>query len=673
MRKVLLLVIGLTPVLLWGQAQRKVLIEHFTNASCGPCAAQNPGFHTLLSGNTENVVALKYQAPFPGYDPMNEVNPDQVDTRSTYYDLSGVPTAWIDGVLPDNDYANGLGAWNITGNSGYAGGPYGYNQAALDYAADLATPITIELTHSLNAALDEIEITAVVTNIGATDFTATAGRFHVVLVEKTVAYLSAPGSNGETEFHNVMRRMYPNATGTPLTSLAAGASQTFTFTEPLPDYIADKREIGVIAFYQNNTDQAVYQAAFSEPQAIANALDAAIAGNLTVEPTGLCGAIIVPTVSITNNGDQDITSLEIGLTVNGNAEGTQSWTGTLEPGESTTIAFPEYALNGTSALGFVILEANGETTDINALNNESPISSYASISEEVYGTSLTEDNEDYEFEYPSIAVFQTTPPSSITGPATFLSLNYVELTGDNNGSAGGYGESDRSLFINFYQWDPSAAGAAASASLIYPKIDFSEVTDGYLKFDRSHARYAGFTTNDRFQVLASTDCGATWEIVYNKAGTALATQPNSEPFYLPTAESWVTDSVSLSTYDGAPEVMLQFKAITDWGNNLYIDNINVAGITVGTNDLEDLLAGKVAVFPNPTNTSVNIEFELVNATGVTIDILNTNGQLVTTLDANRDYAAGKYIRTWNPENAGVYMARIRTAFGESTQRIIVTR
>ena len=93
---------------------------------------------------------------------MNESNPDQVDTRSTYYNLTGVPTVWIDGVLPGDSYGGGIGDWDVAGG-GYEGGPYGYNQAVLAYAAAQTTPITIDLTHSLNAALDEITITAVVT------------------------------------------------------------------------------------------------------------------------------------------------------------------------------------------------------------------------------------------------------------------------------------------------------------------------------------------------------------------------------------------------------------------------------------------------------------------------------------------------------------------------------
>ncbi len=673
MRKVLLLVVGLLPVFAWGQAQRTVLIEHFTNASCAPCAAQNPDFHALLSDNTTNVVAIKYQAPFPGYDPMNEANPTQVDTRSTYYGLTGVPTAWIDGALPGDSYGGGIGDWDVAGG-GYEGGPYGYNQAVLAYAAALPTPITIDLTHSLNATLDEITITAVVTNSGATDFTVASGRFHVVLVEKEVAYFEAPGSNGETVFHNVMRRMYPGDTGSALNTIAAGASVTFTFTEPLPTYIADKREVGVIAFYQDNATKSVYQAAFSQPQPIANALDASFAGNLTVDPVGLCGATIVPVVSITNNGEAAITSLEIGLAVNGSAVATESWTGTLAAGASQTITFEEYALNGTSSVSFVILEVNGEATDLNALNNVSPSESYSSISNEIYGIELIEDNEDYINTYPTIAVIEEAIPDGEFGSGTFESRSIDEMPVDSPDDLGGYGLSERSLFVNFFQWNPAGA-TNDEGTMTYPKLDFSNTTNGYLKFDRSHARYTepGFVSSDRLQILASPDCGATWTIVYDKAGAQLATRPNQDTYYVPPANGWVTDSVALSAFDGTPELNIQFKAISNWGNNLYIDNINISGLVVGTNDIENLLAGKVAVFPNPAKMMVNIEFELVAATPVTIEILNVNGQLVETLDLNRDYAAGQYIRTWNPENAGVYMARIRTQLGESTQRIIVAR
>jgi len=35
------------------QSQRMVLIEEATNASCGPCASQNPAFDILLNQNRD--------------------------------------------------------------------------------------------------------------------------------------------------------------------------------------------------------------------------------------------------------------------------------------------------------------------------------------------------------------------------------------------------------------------------------------------------------------------------------------------------------------------------------------------------------------------------------------------------------------------------------------------
>ena len=50
------------------QSQRLVLIEEFTNASCPPCAAQNPAFNILLSNNTVKAISIKYQTNWPGVE-----------------------------------------------------------------------------------------------------------------------------------------------------------------------------------------------------------------------------------------------------------------------------------------------------------------------------------------------------------------------------------------------------------------------------------------------------------------------------------------------------------------------------------------------------------------------------------------------------------------------------
>ncbi|HKK89246.1 MAG TPA: hypothetical protein VJ917_10370, partial [Saprospiraceae bacterium] len=53
----------------FGQTQRTVLLEEFTNASCPPCEAQNPDYNALIEANRDRIVSIKYQTSFPGYDP----------------------------------------------------------------------------------------------------------------------------------------------------------------------------------------------------------------------------------------------------------------------------------------------------------------------------------------------------------------------------------------------------------------------------------------------------------------------------------------------------------------------------------------------------------------------------------------------------------------------------
>ncbi len=672
MKKFLLLSLLALPALLWSQAQRTVLIEEFTNASCPPCEAQNPNFNALLDGNTDKVIPLKYQASFPGYDPMYEQNSVQIDARQDYYNLSGVPTAWIDGVLPDNDYGGGVGAWNITSSSGYAGGPYGYNQAAVDYAYGLTTPIEMELSHSLSEDLLTVTIDVKIKNVSAEEFSLGTGKLHVAVTEHVVTFPEPPGSTSELEFYEVMRKMYPDQNGSDLTAIAAGDSLEFHFEEALPAYIYNYGEIAVVAFVQDNTDKAVYQAAFSEPQAVEGFPDAGVASG-TAAPTGLCGATITPVIEISNAGNVDITSFDAGYSIDGAPTVVQSWTGTLAPGATETVTFDEVALpGGTSEVSYIVDNVNG-TTDYNTLNNNPTPDMFVSLSDTPVGTELLEDNEAYNAEYPTSAVVNPPIPAGGFGFGTFLALSGADLPVATTDPIGGYGASDKSIFINFYQWNPAETNAADEGTMTYQKIDLTGQSNVMLTFDRAGAQYQG--SQDRLQILVSEDCGDTWAIVHDIQGEDLATVPgHTEAYYAPAAGEWATDMVDLSAYDNAPEINVQFKAISSWGNQTYLDNINLVGTSTSTNNPANLLAGKVEIYPNPVETAANIEFELVESSRVTIKVYDLSGKLITTLEDGAFYQSGDYIKTWkNPTASGLYMVRITTEFGEVSKRISVMK
>src|ERR1035437_2179900 len=86
-----------TAILGFSQSQRFVMFEEFTNASCGPCASQNPAFDALLNSNTSKCTSIKYHTNWPGVDPMNAQNPTDAGARVTYYQVTGVPYACMDG------------------------------------------------------------------------------------------------------------------------------------------------------------------------------------------------------------------------------------------------------------------------------------------------------------------------------------------------------------------------------------------------------------------------------------------------------------------------------------------------------------------------------------------------------------------------------------------------
>lgn len=652
------------------QVARKVLLEEFTNASCGPCASQNPDFNALLDANEDKAIAIKYQAPFPGFDPMNQNNPDEVSTRLDYYsDLTGVPTAYINGFAGDDAYADGAGAWDIAGG-GYAGGPYGYNQAVIDFAYAIMTPISISVDHNISDDLSTISIDITITNTSAEDFALAAGKLHVALVEKEVSFATAPGSNGETEFYDVMVKMYPNADGTDLAMIPAGESVTFNMEEAIPNYIYNYGNLEVVAFVQDNTDKVVHQVEISNAKALTgDYIDAAVA-SATDTPVELCNAAITPTIIVSNEAAIAITSFDASYYLNGGDPIVQSWTGSIAEGESETITFDEIVLpGGTSTVAYAVTNINGGQPDFNSSNNNIAPDVFTSLSSVAVGTSIQEDNEDYEtLEYPTAGVVNPPIPADGFGWGTFTVVSQDNFANP-PGPLGGYGASEKSIWINYYQWNPAEANAAADGTLTYDKIDLSGMTNATLVYDRAGGRYSG--SNDQLQVLISTDCGDTWAIVQDIAGADLATvDGHTEALFLPTSEQWETDIIDLGAYDGAESVYLQFKAISNWGNSAFLDNIQLTAVTA-TNEIVDLL-DKVSVYPNPATTYANIEFELTEETPVSMEVFDVAGHLVTVLENGQKYNAGSYVKEWRDIQAkGIYFVKIKTSYGETMKKVTV--
>lgn len=224
------------------QVPRTMLVEHFSNASCGPCAAQNPALQALLNSNP-GLVYLKYQVNWPGSDPMNAHNPSQVNVRVNYYDVIGVPTTVFEG--------------NV-----YKGSPASFNQTIINNRASVSSPFSLSVSKRFSTAMDSIYVTAIYRKEADTSNSGVYVR--IAVLEKLIHFNTAPGSNGEKDFHHVMKRMLPNGVGTAIpTSLAVGEYDTIELGWKLTN-IYDTDQLMAVAFIQNINNNNVYQAASSE-------------------------------------------------------------------------------------------------------------------------------------------------------------------------------------------------------------------------------------------------------------------------------------------------------------------------------------------------------------------------------------------------------------------------
>jgi hypothetical protein len=161
--------------------------------------------------------------------------------------------------------------------------------------------------------------------------------------------------------------------------------------------------------------------------------------------------------------------------------------------------------------------------------------------------------------------------------------------------------------------------------------------------------------SDTLEILISTDCGDTYNSVYKKFSTALVT--TAAPFFttaafVPTAAQWRRDSIDLSAFTTYSNVTIKFRHITDYENNLFLDDINIdVPATTGINEGNTLSA--VSLFPNPAKESIRLNLAGVTATGIRMQLMDATGRLLQTQEnlsggMNYDFdienlAAGSYV------------------------------
>ena len=136
----------------------------------------------------------------------------------------------------------------------------------------------------------------------------------------------------------------------------------------------------------------------------------------------------------------------------------------------------------------------------------------------------------------------------------------------------------------------------------------------------------------------------------------MATGANTTSNYI--ADAYETQSIDLSQFAGQEKVIVKFAFTSNYGNNIWVDNINISNQPAGIEENED---NSIAIFPNPAKEVLNITSEkVINQ----IDVYDVNGKLVKSYTNVNNTINVKDLAT------GVYMLNITTEDGQVSKKIV---
>ena len=217
------------------------LYEKFSSSTCGPCYSFNTNsFNSFLANNETNFGLISYQVNWPGSgDPYYTA---EIGSRVGYYGISGAPTLLVDSKDGTNNEVTG--AFNSSA------------QLGTKLTEAIAKPAYFNVNASRTLVGSNMSV-----QVDVTPFVTGTYKMYVAVVEKNTYNNAA--SNGETEFHNVMMKMMPDANGTSInfvhdvpTSNNLQAVLTGLFIEQLSD-------LEVVVFIQDPVTKAIMQATYA--------------------------------------------------------------------------------------------------------------------------------------------------------------------------------------------------------------------------------------------------------------------------------------------------------------------------------------------------------------------------------------------------------------------------
>ena len=234
-----------------------VLHEVFTSANSADCKGVYDSLNAVVSLHPGESNSINYAMNTDIYATA------EGQTRATMYGVDTVPDMYLDGIV------------NID--------PRYYTEKLFN---DNLSPAYLNVTPTLSMSGNKMTVHISILPFPAWTNPSNPMIIHIAVVEKTTT--GNVGSNGETIFHNVFRKMIPNASGTPQATFTpanyVNISKSYTFAS---NEIEDIKDLKAIVYIQNSVTHEVYQSASVSVVSAINQTNNATEGitNLFPNPT----------------------------------------------------------------------------------------------------------------------------------------------------------------------------------------------------------------------------------------------------------------------------------------------------------------------------------------------------------------------------------------------------
>ena len=593
---------------------RMVLIERFTSWTCGPCASNNPTMEAFINGlDADKIVGIAYHMnwPAPGNDGYYLYNPIDNNARRTFYSINAIPQAQMDGLINiQSPYTNG----NLT--------------SYFNSRTSIMSPITVILTDSTYG--DTIKVKA---RIYCEVYMSNPNVLvHFSIQERHNHFSSPPGTNGETDFYDVMRRMNNNGTGQ---NVQLFPGQTVILEKTFyKDPIWNQTEVMPIVFIQ-------------QAQEILNA--GKKTNNFTLIPNS-------PYKSVIQGQSQSATyQMEIPVTSAGYNSQVTLTAEVDPPNAGITVSFP-----------------NGNTVSTFPAAFNVQVNSSAAVPTGAYRIIVTGTNTNNKVHKTSVSYL--VGKNFVTVVTNKPSLQF-KVDGNNYNS------------FAFFNWD---VGAEHTLSAVTPQVIgstrylFQSWSDGG---DTSHQINVSSTVSNyivnyktQYKLISQvTPSGIPVTVIggnqfFDSASTVsfsvtpLSLVYNGMNYYF---QRWNgTGNGSYSGSNPSPTITSMNNVVVEAAVYDTIPPIGIQNLNNGVPVVYQLHQN----FPNPFNPVTKIKFDLPEQSSVNIRVYDIIGNEVARV-YNGELTAGFYEVDWNASDfaSGVYFYRIDAGDFSSVKRMVLVK